>query len=469
MVDTDTILDTAKYLQNVRPIDPAEIQEYTDTHPGVVRQVLREHAFDLGLIEQADGTFVPLPEEPVTVEQRDITALPERYTRTLESLLVDEFGPGWPEGKSGETLRSRIRQLKAAYYRQHPVEYDYQTALGYGIYHLPDYYATGCYLCQQLAEDGLLDRQLRILDLGAGVGGPGLGIIDSLPDQSLLEYTAVEPSPAADVLAELLEETGRNVHPTINRTTAEQFTPAGTYDLILFANVLSELDNPGAVVSSYLKALDEDGTMVLLAPADKNTSKTLRAVERQVTDQQGQATVYAPTVRLWPGEQPTDTCWSFTVRPELSTPRVQELLERHATGEDHTPGEFLNRTVQYAYTMLRRDGKTAHPAVGPDPRWTKLADTDEHIGNRLDVLAIKLSEDLADDGNPLFLLGDGSQQQDHFAVVPKRTRLNESLIECSYGSLLSIENGLILWNEDEEAVNLVVDDQTVVDMLNPGF
>lgn len=467
MVDTETILDTAKYLRNVRPLDPDEIQEYTSAHPGVIRQVLREHAIKLEIVERSDGTFVPVSEDPVHVETRSVTEVPERYMRVLESLLVEEFGPGWPDGESGELLRSRIRQLKAAYYRQHPVEYDYRTALAYAIYHLPDYYATGCYLCQQLANGGLLNRTLRILDVGAGVGGPALGIADSLPADTLVEYTAIEPSSATGVLDAFLGETGPNFHKTIQQTTAEAFDPSGLYDLILFSNVLSELDDPVAVVDKYIDALAETGTMVLLAPADKNTSSTLRTVEQTIVDERNRATVHSPTVRLWPEERPTDTCWSFTVKPELSIPRVQSVLEEQAGGKDHTDGEFINRTVQYAYALLRRDELTIHPTISAEARWTKLADSEQHIGNRLDILAVKLSEDLADGGNPIFLVGDGSQRVDHFAVIPKITALNDTILESQYGTLLSIEGTLVLWNEDKEAVNLVVDDQTVIDVINP--
>ena len=51
MTDTDAILENARYLRNVRPVDPEEIYEYVEgrPHPAVVRQTLREHAFELGL------------------------------------------------------------------------------------------------------------------------------------------------------------------------------------------------------------------------------------------------------------------------------------------------------------------------------------------------------------------------------------------------------------------------------------
>jgi len=76
-----------------------------------------------------------------------------------------------------------------------------------------------------LARDGLLTGHLRVLDLGAGIGGPALGLFDFLPEDALVEYHAVEPSAAADVHEELLAEAPRNVHPEIHRETAGRSNP----------------------------------------------------------------------------------------------------------------------------------------------------------------------------------------------------------------------------------------------------
>ncbi|MFT4946559.1 MAG: hypothetical protein ACI8TL_000795, partial [Natronomonas sp.] len=61
------VRDNAKYLREVRPIDPAEIHEYIEgqPHPAAVRQVLRESALDLGLVEREDGCFEPASADPV--------------------------------------------------------------------------------------------------------------------------------------------------------------------------------------------------------------------------------------------------------------------------------------------------------------------------------------------------------------------------------------------------------------------
>ena len=119
------------------------------------RWALESAALDLAL-RQADTHFAAAldrsydPVEFVVSTRLDtgddpsadrVEAFPERYARILEDLLVGEFGAGWPEGESGDRLRSRIRSIKESYLEGTDVTYDRQTALAYALYHLPDYYA----------------------------------------------------------------------------------------------------------------------------------------------------------------------------------------------------------------------------------------------------------------------------------------------------------------------------------------
>jgi SAM-dependent methyltransferase len=346
------------------------------------------------------------------------------------------------------------------------------TALGYAIYHLPAYFAATQRVLADLAADGLVPGKLRVLDVGAGVGGPALALDGLLPDTTLVEYHAVEPSDAADVLDALLDETDRNFHPTVHREPVETAEFDDEFDLILCANVLSELDDPEAVLVDLIDRLAADGTLCALAPADRNTATELRQLERTAERGVG-ATIYAPTVRLWPHETPESTSWSFDRTPDLEVPAFQRRLdEGERTSEfdtdgDREPGdgEFVNADVQYAYSLLRTDSKRALDIDLSGGRFAKLAETERHVTDRIDCAGIKLSHDLAEGGNPLFLIGDGSQQIDHFAVLTEESLLNEDLRAADYGDFLQMENVLVLWNDDEGAYNLVVDGETVVESL----
>jgi SAM-dependent methyltransferase len=461
-VSEAAILDSARYLRGVRPLDPEELCQYVagGTHPAVVSRVLREHAHELGVRERADGLFVPVEAGSLRPVGEVVEALPERYDRRLEELLVEEYGPDFHRGGAGERLRERVRRLKRAYDGGDPPEYDRETALAYAVYHLPDFYAAGRYVLDELAADGLLDRRLRVLDVGAGVGGPALALADLVSaDDGVCAYHAVEPSPAADVFEALFEAAGRNVRPTVHRTTAEAFDPGEGWDLVLFGNVLNELAAPADTLERYLGALAPEGSLVAVAPADRRTSVGLRAAERAVEDRTG-ATVYAPEVRLWPDRRPTDDGWGFDERPELAVSAPQRVLDRAAG----STGEFRKTAVRYSYAVVRRDECRRFGHLSDRDR-TPLAATREHVGGRLNVGAIKLSRSLAEEGNPLYRVGDGSQSEDHFAVLTDETGLNRDLRRADYGDLLLVERALVLYNDDQEAVNLVVDEETVVDRV----
>jgi SAM-dependent methyltransferase len=453
------VLDNARYLRNVRPVDPEEIFEYVEgrPHPAVVRQVLREHAVELGVREQEDGTFVPVEKGPLSVDFQGVSAFPERYGRALEDRLVETYAPGWPSGESGDELRETIRQLKTDYFAENDVAYYERTALAYAVYHLPDYYAVVQYVLARLADHGLLSRRLRVLDVGAGVGGPMLGVHDLLPDDAVVEYHAVEPSAASGVFEALAVETRTGFQTHLHRTTAEAFEPEGTFDVVLFANVLSELDDPAAVASRYVDAVSPDGSFVGLAPADRNAAIGLREVERSLEDEGYD--VWGPQVRLWPDHRPSDRGWSFDVQPDLAVPPFQRRLD-HADD-----GEFVNVDVQYAFSVVRHDDARMVDVHPDASRFAPFAESERHVTDRMDCIALKLSHDLSDGGNPLFKVSDGSEATDHYAVVTRESMLNEDLQRAAYGDPLVFENVLVLWNDDEESYNLVVDGETVVDRV----
>ena len=513
-VDRSRLRDTVNYLRSVRPIDPEEIQSYFDEtpHPAVVRQALRESAFEFDLVERDDGTFVPASDAPVSPPGWGSDALPGRYESVVVDRLVERFGVDWADGESGDDLREAIRRLKADYYHGNPVEYDETAALGYAIYHLPDYYAAMGYVLDDLAEQGDLPRKLRVLDVGAGVGGPALALVDYLhaatgddegspasgaggdegssaqragEDEGapLIEYHALEPSPAADLLEALLDETPRNVRTTVHRERAEAFDPesVGEVDLLTFCNVLSELDDPAATAERYLDSLAADGTLLAMAPADLETATGLREVERALARPESGPSVYSPTLRLWPGEAPSDRGWSFDVRPDVEAPPMQQRLDGGERGprgsERDEPGTFTKTSVQFAYALLRPDGTRRVDVRASPDRHAKAAEMERHVSNRIDLLTVKLSPDLSRQGerersygsdpNPVFKIGDGSEDVEQYAVLTQHTGLNRDLQDAEYGAVLSIENALALWNDDEEAYNLVVDGETVVDLVVP--
>jgi len=213
------------------------------------------------------------------------------------------------------------------------------------------------------------------------------------------------------------------------------------------------------VVEDALDALADDGTLAAIAPADLETSTGLRSVERTVADGRD-VSVYAPTLRLWPGLAPEDRGWSFDERPRIDAPGFQRRLD-DASGE---PGPFRNETVKFSYSLLRTDGARRVDVRADRSRHARMADMDDHVTDRIDLLAVKLSRNLAD-GNPLFKIGDGSERLEQYAVLTRESGLNRDLLRADYGAVCQFENVLALWNDDEGAYNLVVDGEAVVDVV----
>ena len=471
-VDRERLRNTVEYLRSVRPIDPEEIYEYFDSqpHPAVVRQTLREEAFELRLRERDDGAFEPVTDEPIPDPNWSPRQYPRQYDDALAELLVERYGPEWASDESGRRLRELTRELKENYYRNRAVTYDEDRALAYAIYHNPDTYAATGYVLTPLARRGLLDRTLRIVDVGAGAGGPAAAVAEFLPEDAVVEYHAIEPSANADVFERVTESLGRNIRVSCHRETAEAFDPTelGAVDLVLFNNVLSELTEPVETVERYLDALAANGVCCLLAPADLETATGLREIERAVATPDSEVSVFAPTLRLWPDAAPSDLGWSFDERPAIEVPPTQERLASAAEpGEfpdrEIEPSAFRNGSVRFAYAILRPDGQRRTPVRADPDRHARMADTERHVTNRIDLLAVKLSRDLSEGGNPVYRVGDGSQTVDHYAVLTRESSLNDGLREADYGAVLSFENTLVLWNDDEQAYNLVCDAESVVE------
>ena len=116
MTASQELLDVARYLRRVRPLDPEEIQTYlsTPTHPAVIREQLRSVAVGLGIKEREDGCFVPVEETPLELAFDGVERLPAEHVARLESRLSASIGPEWASGGSGGKLRGTPPGNKAS-------------------------------------------------------------------------------------------------------------------------------------------------------------------------------------------------------------------------------------------------------------------------------------------------------------------------------------------------------------------
>lgn len=216
------------------------------------------------------------------------------------------------------------------------------------------------------------DETFSVLDLGSGPGTGALAVLDCWHRRgsvSALSVVAVDRSMTALQQAESLwskycrtaDLTGMSLHTCkadVERTGwVQEVKPRAPFDLIILANCLNEIyvdrtdpiEMRTHVVSEALSLLASHGTMMIVEPALRETSRELHQVRDRLL-QEKCCTVYSPCLH----EQncpalmkPDDWCHEERLwDPPVS---IQEI--------DKEVG-FIKDALKFSYLLLRKDGKT---------------------------------------------------------------------------------------------------------------
>jgi hypothetical protein len=114
--------------------------------------------------------FFATPRVPVELEQ-----LIEKYVEKKASRPADD-------PIVLEKIRKAVVSQKAQYWKiGQKRKIDYRSGfsvLGYLAYQFPVYFVQFEHVLQDMAQDGLLKRRMRVLDVGAGPGSVSLAVID---------------------------------------------------------------------------------------------------------------------------------------------------------------------------------------------------------------------------------------------------------------------------------------------------
>lgn len=231
-------------------------------------------------------------------------------------------------------------------------------------------------LPQEWSEQGA-GGCLRILDLGSGPGAGGLAALDWVhqhrPEQVKdLTVVAVDVSAGALKLARSLWETyGResgvadgtlithegNLERMSNGVWLSQIERQAPYDVIIAANCLNELfprhSDPiqakVELLTLLLSKLAPTGTLMLIEPALRDTSRALHEMrDRLVQEQLG--TIYSPCLhehRCPALVNPFD--WCHEERIWEPPPEIKQI--------DDAVG-FIKDALKFSYLLLRKDGRT---------------------------------------------------------------------------------------------------------------
>lgn len=222
-------------------------------------------------------------------------------------------------------------------------------------------------------------RPYRILDVGSGPGTAVLGVLDWIARSATgptrpLECVAVDRSPMVLSDCVRLWETYVNLArvPGAELRTVcedvERITPwkrwernlSQTFDLIVLANTLGELflaaRDPLAsrimLVKSLLELLDPAGTLMIVEPALRDTSRALHRLRDRLLEDKV-CTVYSPCLHERPCPALANVKdWCHEERPWTPPPIVSAI--------DREVG-LIKDALKFSYLLLRKDSHTIVP------------------------------------------------------------------------------------------------------------
>lgn len=225
----------------------------------------------------------------------------------------------------------------------------------------------------ELAGRGCLElgRPLRVLDVGAGVGAMSLGLWSWLADRQE-SGTPIELA-AVDVDRDALElfraaATRLPDRPPLEMETriadASSAWPGhGNFDLVLAGSVLNELGEAErvAVVRRLVGATAEHGSVIVIEPALRETSRALHGLRDAILEE-GSAGVFAPCTRQGTPcpALAVESDWCHEERP-ASLPELAAQMA-NATG-------LRDGGLKFSYLVLRRDVRNV---AADDRAWLRV-------------------------------------------------------------------------------------------------
>jgi 2-polyprenyl-3-methyl-5-hydroxy-6-metoxy-1,4-benzoquinol methylase len=409
--------------------------------------------------------------------------IPGTLAQSVEHYITKKTGKEWNDPVIIQRLRRAIVAQKDDYWKPaHKRSLHYTkgySVLGYLAYHFPVYFIQTEYLLMRLARDGLLKKNMRILDVGTGPGVIPLAIADF--------YTRLDDARATIWSLERSEE-----HIEAFTYLRNAFVPKGgrvsikppvktdimaidhaalpdTFDLIIFSNVLNELvDNDKDVrvdiVTQISERLAPDGSILIVEPADEENATRMRTLSISLLKKG--LSIFGPCSFIWGSTCAAPRCWSFETAPAI---RLTRLMESLAHCEDSF--RYVNTDIKYSYTILRKNTlKRVSYQLSAGSRFLRFSKLHLHVGKRINIAGIKMSNELGDTRSHVFKLCDGTAKTPVYAVLPSYhiTPENDMITSAPYGSVLELRNVLVRYNREHDAYNLLVSRNTHISMPNPG-
>jgi len=195
-------------------------------------------------------------------------------------------------------------------------------------------------------------RPLRIVDLGAGCGAMSLGAIATLPADVALDIVALDrDGPALGIARTAIRDFAARRGATVAIATRDDDVTRAKLpraDLVVIGTLLNELTAEArvALVERALAAIGDDGAVIIVEPALRETSRALHALRDTILGT-GHGHVFAPctrTIAPCPALA-DDSDWCHEDRA-LQLPRRTAELARLT--------HLRDGGMKFAYLVLRR-------------------------------------------------------------------------------------------------------------------
>ncbi len=273
--------------------------------------------------------------------------------------------------------------------------------LAYGFFYFPQSFLRAAFALGELLSRYVrllpdTGRPVRILDLGAGSGGSGLGAVHAFAgtrSSAPLCLTAVDRSATSlELLRELLDEMRPSLWPALVLETRTSDVVAGlhcreSYDVILAGFVLNEVfqDRPHADAMEWLMSLlpllRSGGLLLILEPATHPCARRLQHVRDRFAPLDD-VRVLAPCLHGAPCPMNRETGSVCHEVRRWRPPPSASWLNRHLQREIHL--------LRFSFLALQR--ASPPPSVHASPHSARLVAPIHHANGRF------VSRGCADDG-----------------------------------------------------------------------
>ena len=487
------LISTIKYISAIKPaFFLSEILPYLDdTIPlHQVFSIISPELPALGLLAKKTGEDFKivriLPAQPYILNPDEYSrqqvyfnerALPFALAQIIEKYITKKVGKDWNDPVIIERLRRAIVAQKDDYWKpSHKRSLKYikgYSVLGYLAYHFPVYFMQTGHLLMMLARDGLLKKSMAILDVGTGPGVVPLAIADfysRLNDAEATIYSVERSDEHIEAFTYLRDAVaprgGRVSIKSPVKTDIKSMDLArlpDKIDLVIFSNVLNELpeatiDVRADIVVQISERLAPDGTILITEPADEQNATRMRSLT--IALQKKGLPIYSPCSFIWGSTCTAPRCWSFETAPAIKLTRLMETL-----AHCNDSYRYVNTDIKYSYAILRKDGmQKENFRIPGGSKFLRLSKLHLHIGKRINVAGVKMSEELGNARSHVFKLCDGTAKTPVYAVLPSYhiTPENDLITSAPYGSILELRNILVRYNKAHDAYNLLVSRNTKV-------